>query len=588
MTYSTDYPPGQVSTYGRQLLKLNRMAHITYVGYEGTKFRLAGPLAPILGAQNGLAMLTMSGLASPFENLDVQGARQDGTTWLDSVYNPGEIDCVLETSGLTAADSRGVLRQWFGANSPKKTGRLHVYTPELGEWWADVRQLKSITDQITQGHNLPGKQRLTWAWRNDNAFWTSFDSVSSFTMENSSVIDDFVHAAGELDPSIWDVIFKDGAGIGAPGGYPAYDGDGNVVWSVSGHLANEVVCRRVDGSNATSTTDSQIISVQFKAPPGFDLGGGVYVDIWGRMDSSTTVTAGTNGIRCRIGGGGLVSQVILSSFVGGVEQVLHSVPLSVEPQWNETWTLVCGTSKGVRNFKVMRGQKSPELAARTGSSRFTVIDYTETGTHSQIGSSFRSWGFGVAAGGSLGWLTQVPPPPLQEWSAGDNIVLTQSGFLPLVNRGDQDGWPQYVCYGPGTFTFSDGPAPSDNTVSFGPLLEGQIAVITTTPRLRSVVDLSPALPGQVLDKRQKWLADALARATNNNLPPLLIKYESEFGILPPQGPLYSLLTNRFTQPIPGKSEGLPPEQFQIATSITGGNASSMIVASLTPQRLWPL
>ena len=583
MTSSITYPPGQVSLLGQRMLAANRMPHITYVGYEGTKFYLAGPLAPVAGAQSGLVLQSLKGFASPFQHLDVQGARQDGTTWLDSVYDPGEIDMVLELSGVTTADTRAVMRAWLGANSPKKLGRVTCFSPENGEWWADVRQLKEWNDPITQsGASQQDRQKLTWAWRNDNAFWESFDSVSSFVLGNATAIETFTHSAQAfLDPAIWTVYYK-GPGTGNLG----YDGAGSTQWYTNGYQANEAVCRKI-GTGATSATDSQIISLEFKAPPGFDLGGGVYMDIWGRMDAS----GGTNGIRARIGGGGLINTVVLSSFVGGVEKVLHTKILYEKPHWNEVWTLVCGTSEGVRHYKVMRGKKPRSMwlnVLRTGYSQFPVLDYEENGTGSHVGSSYRGWGWGCAAGGAVAWLTQEPPPGIKEWAAGDNIVLTQSGFLNLTNLGDQDAWPRYVCYGPGTFTFSDGDSPSSNTVTFGPLLEGQIALITTEPRLRSVVDLSPTLPGQSLNLFQKFLEEALSLASNGNLPPLLEKFESQFGILPPQGPMYSLLNGRFTQPIAPKNAGRPPELSQIATSITGGTGASMVVASITPRRLWPL
>jgi hypothetical protein len=162
-----------------------------------------------------------------------------------------------------------------------------------------------------------------------------------------------------------------------------------------------------------------------------------------------------------------------------------------------------------------------------------------------------------------------------------------TGFLPLTNIGDQDGWPRYLCYGPGTFAFGDGPS-SQNMITFGPLLENQIVLVTTLPRLRSVVDLSVNQPPQQnLNIFQALLDDLISFATINNVPPLLQQFESFFGILPPQGVLYSLLNGRFTTPIPPKVEGVPATTAHIPVSITGGNANSKVVAALTPLRRWP-
>ena len=572
----TDYPPGQVSRLGQRLLWEGDLPHITFVGCEGTRFHLAGPLAPVPGAQNGIVVQSITGLVAPFEHLDLAGARQDGVTWLDAVYNAGEIDCVLELSGVTASDSRDVMRAWIGANSPKDTGRLSVYSTDMGEWWCDVRQLKEHNDPMSDLRQ--GKQKLTWAWRNDASFWQSFDYTSAWQMSLTSASDNFLDPAGaNLDTSVWTTQYLNTGGTSAAGTV-GYDGKGDACWNVSGSYAREAICQYTASSGATSSTDYQVVSITLKAPVGFDVLGGVAFDVWGRMNN--TGTPGTDGVRARVIGDGLFSHLVLSAFISGVEHVMYKTTMSISPQWNEQWTLICGTTKGVNNFKVQR--------SKTGH----VFSYVDSGNVSLFGSTHRGWGFGLAAGpgnptGLV--LPQIAPPSIELWTAGDNIPITQSGFMPLVNRGSLDAWPRYLLYGPGTFTFSDGPAPSDNTITFGPLLEDQIALIETTPRLRNVIDLSPPLPGQVLTKQQTFIENLYNNATNSNLPPLLVQYESKFGIVPPQGPLYSLMTNRFTTPIPGKPENEPPDSsVQIAVSITGGNAASKIIAAVTPQRVWPL
>lgn len=565
------YPPGQVSLLGTRRLEANRYPQITFVAPNGTKFYLAGPMAPTPGAQEGVTALSVQGLQPPFKHIDTQGARQDGITWTDTVYDPGEIDMILEASGLTAGDTRRVVRSWIGAWDPKLLGRLHVFTPEGGEWWARVRSLKSFNDQITMSGDGSDKQKFTWAVRNDDAFWESFDSTGSFQLSLSSASDTF---DGAIAPNLgagWSQLYK-GSGAGTCG----LSGDGMAKWTRSGFLPREVINRKI-GTGATSSTDNQVITVKFNAPVGIDLLGGVYADIWGRMDSSG------NGIRARIGGQGIIHGVRLSYFKAGVETVMYERPLFIGPLWNEKWTLICGTTAGERNFKVQRGDGH------------TVINYTENGTNSNKGATHRGWGFGMAAGdgldipGTLYDILQTPPPPIEKWTAGDNIVATQSGFIPLVNRGELEAWPRYLVSGPGTFTFSDGASPSTNAVSFGPLLEDQVALVTTLPRLRGVVDVSPTAPqAQELTKFQKFIKKLSSLASNNNTPPLLESWESSFGILPPQGPLYSLLEGRFTTPIKGKDNDAPAEVSNIAVTITDGNADSKIIAAVTPRRRWPM
>lgn len=554
MAYSTTYPPGQVSLLGTKELVENRFPHITYVGRDGTKFYLAGPLAPTAGAQNGVVALSVKGLAPPFQHIDTAGARQDGTTWQDALYDPAEIDIQAEVSGVTAADTRAVIRSWLGAWDAKQRGRLHVFTPENGEWWAQVRMLKQFDDPLMHSYENIGKQRFTWAARNDDAFWSSFDSVDQFGMDLATITEKFPTVGTGI--SGWTQTYS---GTGA--GTCDVTSPGVCSWTPSGNGTHTVLNR----APVDSETDNQVITIKFQSfVPPFDLELSAYNDIWGRLDNNG------NGIRCRVGTFG----ISLSSFVGGVGTQFWWEPLFIEALPGEEFTLLCGTSNGVRNFKVLRDG-------------FTIINYTETGTNSKLGPGFRGWGFGMEAGPAL-LGGQMSPAAISEFSAGDNNTVTQSGFLKLINRGDQDAWPRYLCYGPGTFTFSDGPSPAASKVVFGPLLEDQIVLVTTLPRLRGVIDLSPSQPTQTLDQFQSIMEGLINFATNNNVPPLLQQFESLFGILPPQGVLYSLLQGRFTTPIPAKVEVLPPTLSQIAVSVVGGNAATQVVGAVTPLRRWPL
>lgn len=343
----TSYPPGVIRTWGINQAMTNQNAWISYVGVDGSIFNLAGPLAPVAGAQDGVVLVKHMGLMAPFENLELRGARQDGATWTDAVYDAAEILLSVEASGISPQNIRNVVRQWISAWDPMQVGKLSVYTPDFGEWWANVRLSKNISDVFTKDYTWSGRQPFTWTCKNYDAFWYGVDSVSQF-------------------------------------------------------------------------------------------------------DSTST-----------------------------------------------------------------------------------------------------------------------------------------SPFLPLTNVGDQPAWPRYLCYGPGTFSFGNGPG-SQNMVTFGPLVDGQIVLITTLPRLRSVVDLSPAQPPQKLTQFQTLISDLISFATNGNVPPFLQQFESWFGILPPQGNLYSLLKGRFTYPIPATPYGIGPVTKYIPVSITGGNSNSKVVAAVTPMRRWPL
>lgn len=162
-----------------------------------------------------------------------------------------------------------------------------------------------------------------------------------------------------------------------------------------------------------------------------------------------------------------------------------------------------------------------------------------------------------------------------------------SGFLQLGNIGDQPAWPTFLFYGPGTFGFSNGVG-STSMITLGPLLEGQVVLMTTLPRLNNLVDLSAGV-AQTLSVEQQTIESIINFITNNNVPPLLQQFESQFGIVPPQGSLWSLLTGRYDRPIPGVAQPEWATSSEIAVSITGtgGSSASKIVGRIDPMRRWP-
>ena len=339
------YPPGPVTPLGAAMIQSGNQASVSYVGWEGTTFNIMGGMAPQMDYQNGLILRQYSGLQAPARFLDNQGARQDGTTYLDSLREPAQIDMVLEAWGATPDQFRQTMRAWIGAWRFDQMGIFNWFTPRMGTWYMPVRQAKPIPDQLKQYPAMHRRQIISWTARGDNSFWYGPDSVAATT--------------------------------------------GNV-----------------------------------------------------------------------------------------------------------------------------------------------------------------------------------------------------SGFNPVMNRGSEPAWPRHLCYGPGTFYIGDGL--SGHIITFGPLYAGQIALITTLPRLRSVVDLSASAPAQANFGPVRSLVAALVNfATSSNTPPLLQYFESLFGLIPPQGPMYSLLNGRFTQPIAGKLEGATPVAAHIGVAIIGGNSSSRIITAITPQRTWP-
>ena len=244
----------------------------------------------------------------------------------------------------------------------------------------------------------------------------------------------------------------------------------------------------------------------------------------------------------------------------------------IPPQMGEKFRFVVGEENNERTFQVFRGSA-------------TMMNVKENGTSSPLGASNRSAGLG---GYSYG---PGHPASIRSWSAGTNATVSQSKFLRRVNVGDQPMADNYICYGPGTFRFWNGPnAGPEEFVEFGPIESNQVMYLRTDPRKRGVVDMTstPNTP-QALDWWQKTIKDFLTFATGNNATPLAIEIESWFGILPPQGNPYSLLKGRWSDAalIPAKSPGKPAQEYFVKCEIDDGNANSRVVVTGTPLRRLP-
>jgi hypothetical protein len=176
-------------------------------------------------------------------------------------------------------------------------------------------------------------------------------------------------------------------------------------------------------------------------------------------------------------------------------------------------------------------------------------------------------------------------PSTSQWPLAPLMTTSGSGWLPLANRGDRPGEFALLCYGPGTFGFSNGPG-SATRITYGPLLDGQVVLLNSHPRLPTVVDLTQTTISHDLLPYQKALQNLVSFASNGNTVPFLQQFESKFGILPPQTNMAALLSGRFTNPMPAPT-GVTPTTGNIAVSVTGANSHTKVIASLTPLRRYP-
>lgn len=566
----TSYPSGEVTPNQFRRLVEGKEPLITYVSYDGSVvWHIMGPLSPIIGVQEGITVTreSIKGLIAPWQTLDQAGANQDGVTFNDAVYMPAEIDMVVEAHGLDPFSTRQVIRDWVASWDAHQQGQLFVFTRDNGMWWAPVRWLKAPTDALMRAQS--NRQRFVWTCRIDDAFWrSSYDSVSSNRPDYADMTDTFDESPTTLSglgPK-WPLRYT-----GDGGGF-IYNNGTQAAWKDDPLVTFNTASREVVAGpykDFYTGTNNQVVSMVYGTIPEISLPTGAFNDLWGRMGRNSNGTWNGYGVRARIG----VGYIELASFNNFNKNLMASRPLILPPVFGEKFTLVCGFEGDTRLFKILRNG-------------IEVLSHKEDANISSLGSSYRGIGFGMYAAGAL--ITQATPGSVRKISAGDNSEVTQSSHVALSNDGDVEAWPRYLLYGPGTFKIGNGPNSTD-MVEFGPLLKDQVVLIETEPRRRAVVDLSPSAPAeQDLSLFQRLIKALVTFASGNNVPPLLQQFESIFGILPPQGNLYQYLNGRFTQPIPAKTPGGARTTSFIPVEIVGANASSKIVAAITPRRRWPL
>lgn len=561
---SVRYPSGPITTHGGIELFNNRVPHVALRSYDNSiVFNLMGPLAIADKTRPERVELTgIKGLVAPWKIIEQKGATQDGTTFVDSLYDPMEVTLDVNCVGRDPEHLRRVVSHLINSIDTKQLSELSWYTHEMGRWWAPVRWNRPFEDSMTGGARR--SQKLKLSLRCDSGFWQTYPAVDQFRFTYDDTVDEFDYNTAEGDPLTgWTTQYA-----GAGSGYVYADGD-QAVSTFQG--IRSVVARR---TAYTCGADNMVVSAQLGNNSEAYYPADTYIDLWARMGNSGT--AGSDGIRCRLGPNG----IRLSSFASGSETLIRESGYggywsnwwfwwwynpSPPPGPGETFTLICGTEDNARTFKVLRN----------GSEIFTAV---ENGTTSHVGSSYRKAGFGMATTSGV-----VRPLGIRQWKAGVNSTSAQDGYLIFSNPGDQDMWPRYTCFGPGTFWIAGGPSSSD-LVRIGPLLPNQIVQVRTDPRKRGIVDMSvkPTSSQSQAEFSQAY-NDYLSFLSTGSTAPL----SSVFGVLSPSGNPYQLLSGRFAKPIPAKSPGAAPTLYHVACRIDNGNHDSQIIGSGTPLRRLP-
>jgi hypothetical protein len=510
------FPPGPLTPLQGRILVEGTDENLWVTSADGSiTFYLKGgfaPVAPGLPGQDGIIVQSIEGLSPPFKHKDLQAATQDGVTWTDTVYDPAMITIQGEMHASTPQALSILWDAWTGMWNPREPVTMEYLTPDGGFWYAYTRLAETWKGPIKNDRRYLYRP-FVHKCRIDDAFWRGPDSVANFNavQQFTSFGEYFASESGSLGGS-WVVTYSGGhtGSVALAPGIGAY-------WSDTGNTTQVAECIYT----TSTSTDYQVISIQMSGYlQGFTLGG--YNDIWGRLDGSG------NGVLCRFNQTGVWVYRSNSSTL----TLMYAQPLIYPPQPGEWFTFIVGAQlDNPRSYALARSYTE-------------LFNFAEYGTGSVVGSTARGVGFGMT---TVGGTPMAVPTPVASFSASDNTSEPQPNFVELMNIGTEDGWPVYTLVGPGTFVIDDGPYPySTGVVTIGPLAYGQVARVTTLPRLRSIVDVYN--PG-------------------NNL--------------------YPLMSGRFRTPIPGAAMPQTASPVVIPVAINGGSASSQIIATLTPQRVYP-
>lgn len=550
------FPANPVTPHGAYMILHDRVPMVNLTSFDDTVvFHLMGGLsiADRFASPERVEILDIVGLIAPWKMIDQKGATQHGVTGVTALADPAEIKVRLRIRGRNPAKARETYSALIDSIHAIKKSRLSFFSHRMGNWWAMVRWYQAPDDPITI---VKRTQVVSLRLRIDDAFWRTYPSVSAFQFSYREDEDGFDGDDADDLGAGWETLYY-GGGTGTIRRHNSQAV--STMANGRGHVSRKV--------GYTSATNNQVLTFVLGTNDQWFFPTDGVIHMWLRMNN--TGDPGDSGLRFSL----YRHWMRLSYFVDGVETVIRETILVIPPLLNEKWTVIAGQEGNERKYIVMRGSIP----------RMTVV---ESGAGSPLGEDNLSAGFG-------GKTTSTQKiPGIRSWSIGDNVTISQEGFVERTNPGDQDLFDDYICRGPGMFKFWNGPfAGPDEYVEFGPILENQTVYLRTDPNKRTVKDQTqtPASP-QDLNIFQEFLAAFLDFATGNNATPLAEEIKSWFGVKPPQGNLYRLLKGRWSDDaaIPAKSPGKPITPYYVKVAIDDGNANSQIIATGTPLRRNPL
>lgn len=422
------YPAGPVTPHGKAHIRRGDLPMVSLMSPNGQiVFWLMGgqAIADPYAAPECVQITELSGLIAPWKSIEQQGATEDGSTFVDALYEPMDITAKVVAIGRDAKHTRRVVRHLFEALDIKDQSELGWMTHEMGYWWAPVRWQMRPPDKYS---GTPTKQQWTLLLRANSAFWQSYPDIDSFGFLYEDMKEEFgtnYSSAQNLGPN-WPQLYT-GNGIG----YHYADGQ-DAKWSDDPDRLFFTGTKRVIAGpykDYSTDTDEQEIRLTFNSTPEFTVGSGAANDIWGRMGHNPDGTWDGNGVRARIGWG----YIRISVFRNFDETIIASALTLVPPSFGTMFTLKC-----------LAGQRRFQLTV----SGWPLNLFNVTDTHSMMGAAYRGVGMGMQGGASV--YTQATPgkissievngSPLDSFSTdhssglGANWPLRYEGFNDAIIR----------------------------------------------------------------------------------------------------------------------------------------------------------
>lgn len=468
------YPSNPLTPHGAYYFLRGTRPTMVYRSYDDSiVFYLMGGMAipDMVNSPESVRLKDMSGLIPPWSAIEQKGATQDGSTFVDALYDPIDGDMTVEVVGKTPQRAAKVLRDWIASWDAKKPGELSFFDQYAGRWWTAVRWTRNPVDKLL-GKKFT-RQTFSWPFKAYDGFWRSYDHTDSFTFTYEDFVEEFgTDNASNLGPQ-WPLHY------GGTGSGFLRIVDGEASWKDDADSIFFTGTRRVVNGpflGYNTPTNAQSVYTLIGTTPEFTAGSGAANDIWLRMGRNPDNSWNGNGVRGRIGWG----YTQISVFNNFVETELERNFQLWPPIRGERFV-----------FDVEDGSRRFTLRRRNKLGQFTVISTEDTEALSMMDVNHRGVGFGMQAGAAV--LTQATPAEIGGvYSEGATGAIFELDAFK-IEYPDSLGplWPQHYT-GSGTpsdaycrsrggeAVWIDNSGTKTQSVVAGPVKEDGVTVETTT------------------------------------------------------------------------------------------------------------